>query len=192
MAVRDEGKRMHLIEAAGRVFRHAGFQTATMAQVAQAAGVSKGLPYHYFESKEELASAVVAFHLADVWDVLASWPATGPEERLRWFVSTALNHARTHADSYRLYLSLALQPTTRDLVLAEVAKRRAMLLGVEEELRSIFSELGHADPGAAALVLRVTVDGLIQYLLIAGDGFPIPEAVSQVMALHCRPSTKGL
>lgn len=91
----------------------------------------------------------------------------------------SLTHARAHEASYRLYLSLALQPATRNLVPAEVAKRRAMLVGVEEELRSIFSELGHADPETAALVLRVTVDGLIQYLLVAGDGFPIDEAVSR-------------
>jgi len=187
VALRDQKKRARMIEAAGRVFRQAGFQTATMAQVAEAAGVSKGLPYHYFASKDDLAKAVVASHLTEVWDVLSSWPAVGPEERLRWFVSTALNHARAHEDSYRLYLSLALQPATRDLVMAEVERRRAMLVGVDEELRSIFAELGHADPEAAALVLRVTVDGLIQYLLIAGDAFPISEAVSRVMALHGRP-----
>ncbi|MGD8280523.1 MAG: helix-turn-helix domain-containing protein [Gemmatimonadota bacterium] len=72
-----------MIDAAGRVFRRAGFQSATMAQVAKAAGVSKGLPYHYFASKDELARAVVASHLTDVWDVLSSWRVTGPGERLR-------------------------------------------------------------------------------------------------------------
>lgn len=71
MAVRSKETRPVLVEAARRVFQRDGFQTASMAQVAEAAGVSKGLPYHYFASKEELAGAVVASHLGEVWEVLS-------------------------------------------------------------------------------------------------------------------------
>ncbi len=184
MRMRSERGRVRVLEAATQVFQREGFQTATMARVAEAAGVSKGLPYHYFESKEALARAVVAAHLDGVVQVLSRWPSAPPDEQLRWFLKSALDHARTYQDSFRLYLSLALHPGTRELVLAEVERRQALLDGVEGELRSIFVALGHPVPEIEALVLRATVDGLIQYLLMAPDRFPADEAVSRLLALH--------
>lgn len=47
--------------AALEVFAHYGYHGATMRQIAQAAGVSQGLVYHYFPSKADVFS-----HLVDV------------------------------------------------------------------------------------------------------------------------------
>ena len=180
--------RRRVLEAAAEVFQQDGYQTATMARVAAAAGVSKGLPYHYFESKEALARAVVATHLDEVLAVLAGWPDRPAREQLRWFLATALEHASARGASYRLYLALALQPSTRTLVLEEVERRQQALAAVHERLAAAFAALGHAQPETEALVVRATVDGLIQYLLIGGERFPVEDAVSRVMALHGRPA----
>lgn len=183
MTKRTDG-RQRVVAAAAEVFQRDGFQTASMARVAEAAGVSKGLPYHYFSSKHELAREVVASHLKDITGVLSAWPAGSPSDRLAWFLRQALTHARSHQPSYRLYLSLALQPATRALVLEEVECHRAALDELDLRLRTLFGELGHPDPGTAAVVLRATVDGLIQYLLVAPDAFPLEDAVERVLSLH--------
>ena len=176
--------RRRVIDAAARVFQRAGFQSATMSGVAEEAGVSKGLPYHYFESKAALARAVIANHLAAVQAKLSEWPEGSAEDRLRWFVETALGHARANQGSYRLYLSLALQPATRELVLDEVARQGETLYALDDHLAGIFLALGYDAPETAAVVLRATVDGLIQYLLLDPDRFPIEEAVDRILSLH--------
>ncbi len=43
-----------ILDAAGRLFSQAGFERASMSDVAQAAGVSKGLLHYHFRSKEHL------------------------------------------------------------------------------------------------------------------------------------------
>lgn len=43
-----------ILDAAGRLFSRDGFERASMLDVAQAAGVSKGLLHYHFESKEHL------------------------------------------------------------------------------------------------------------------------------------------
>lgn len=183
--------RLRILRSAARVFRDAGFQTASMARVARAAGVSKGLPYHYFESKESLAAAVVAEHLEEVLAVLSGWPPGPPAGRLRWFLRTALDDARARADSYRLFLSLALQPATRRLVMDEVAARRRELGRLDVTLRSLLVDLGHPTPDTEALILRAAVDGLIQYLILEPDRFPTDEAVERLMELHGSPLSGG-
>jgi AcrR family transcriptional regulator len=55
----DQPKRQEIIEGARQVFWAAGFDGASMAQIARAAGVSKGTLYVYFANKEALFEALV-------------------------------------------------------------------------------------------------------------------------------------
>src|SRR6266487_4764236 len=53
-----ETQRANILEAARRVFARKG-KAATMADVAEAAGVSQGLAYRYFVSKEQIYRELV-------------------------------------------------------------------------------------------------------------------------------------
>lgn len=55
----DPAKRQKIMEGAHRVFHDFGFDTASMQQIAQTAGVSKGTLYVYFANKEDLFEALV-------------------------------------------------------------------------------------------------------------------------------------
>jgi TetR/AcrR family transcriptional regulator, fatty acid metabolism regulator protein len=57
---RREEKRRRLLDAAVRVFARKGFHTCRVGDVAAEAGVSHGLLYHYFRSKDELLEAIFA------------------------------------------------------------------------------------------------------------------------------------
>ena len=52
------------MNAAIRVFAHKGLAGAKMAEVAAEAGVSYGLAYHYFKSKEQLFAELVDWSTA--------------------------------------------------------------------------------------------------------------------------------
>lgn len=56
--IREE-RRQQLLEAAVKVFTDRGFAATKIADIAAAAGISHGLVYHYFASKEEIYAALV-------------------------------------------------------------------------------------------------------------------------------------
>ena len=60
-AVRNDGgaKRRQIMDGARSVFLSAGFDGASMNDVARAAGVSKGTLYAYFDSKQDLFEAII-------------------------------------------------------------------------------------------------------------------------------------
>ena len=60
-AGRNDGgaKRSQIMDGARSVFLSAGFDGASMNDVARAAGVSKGTLYAYFSSKDELFEAII-------------------------------------------------------------------------------------------------------------------------------------
>ncbi|MFC8538890.1 ScbR family autoregulator-binding transcription factor [Streptomyces sp. NPDC057249] len=58
MQERSERTRRRLIGAAAELFTRSGYASATLGQIAAAAGVTKGALYFHFPSKEALADAV--------------------------------------------------------------------------------------------------------------------------------------
>jgi AcrR family transcriptional regulator len=59
MRVKTEAKRDAILDAASHVFLEAGFEGASMTEIATRIGGSKGTLYGYFSSKEELFVAVM-------------------------------------------------------------------------------------------------------------------------------------
>jgi AcrR family transcriptional regulator len=57
-----EDRREQIMDAALRVFARKGFAGATNKDIAQEAGITAGLIYHYFKSKEELLKAALEEH----------------------------------------------------------------------------------------------------------------------------------
>ncbi|MES2177526.1 MAG: TetR/AcrR family transcriptional regulator [Gemmatimonadota bacterium] len=62
---RPDQRPQELLEAALDVFARKGYRAARLDDVAEAAGVTKGAIYHYFDTKEELLLGVVE-HFQDV------------------------------------------------------------------------------------------------------------------------------
>jgi AcrR family transcriptional regulator len=65
---RSEDRMQRLLEAALEVFARDGYRTATIDDVAEAAGVTKGAIYHYFETKEALLLRVIEHYQALAFD----------------------------------------------------------------------------------------------------------------------------
>lgn len=55
----SDQKRNQILDGARRVFMTAGFEGASMNQIAEVAGVSKGTLYNYFPGKDELFLALI-------------------------------------------------------------------------------------------------------------------------------------
>lgn len=57
--MKKNAKQVIIIDAALKIFRERGYANARMADIARRAGVSYGLVYHYFRSKEVLFEMIV-------------------------------------------------------------------------------------------------------------------------------------
>lgn len=63
-------RRLQLLEAGQALFAEHAYEEISMRQIAQAAGISKPLLYHYFPNKAELFKAAVAEHAAELEQLL--------------------------------------------------------------------------------------------------------------------------
>ena len=62
-AEKTEAQRNRILDAAQRCFAQSGFHAATMATIAETAGISAGLAYRYFPSKDAIVLAIIGRQL---------------------------------------------------------------------------------------------------------------------------------
>jgi AcrR family transcriptional regulator len=129
-------RREQLIEAGARLFAEHAYEEISMREVAQAAGVSKALLYHYFPSKIELFKAAVAEKAAELGKLIEPSGDGSPLEQLNDGLDAYLAWIEENAQTWsKLMQSAATLPEAReivegfrqhtmDLVLAELAGRR--------------------------------------------------------------------
>jgi AcrR family transcriptional regulator len=104
-----EERRAQILDAAARLFVEGAVEDVSMAEIAEAAGVAKVLPDHYFESKDELLGALRERYLAE-WYALAERRLLDPPPGREWqqlgeFVGAMYEFFDERRDLHRLLLA---------------------------------------------------------------------------------------
>jgi AcrR family transcriptional regulator len=98
-----ESQRANLLAAARRLIARGG--SLTMEELAREAGVSQGLAYRYFRSKEALFQAMIddSLRAATPWMSRVGQLPGGPREKLETIISSLLDRRRQNPEFYRFF-----------------------------------------------------------------------------------------
>ena len=109
-------RRRQLLEAGARAFTERSYDEVSMSDLARAAGISKGLLYHYFPSKRDLFTATLTAAATELAAVTEPDPDLPPVEQLTKSVGAYLAWIEENAPSYRRVLESVGSPDVRSLV----------------------------------------------------------------------------
>src|SRR5215831_9896437 len=193
-------RRDQIAGAALACFARAGYHATTMADVAAQAGVSKGTPYLYFDSKQAL---FIALH--EEWDcgladrvnaAIAALPEAGrrsPRRVLRAVAAAVAAHVLAEAKTSRVLVE------TRALAAHEPAIAAAVRAADErthEQLEGLFAAGVAAgewpagtDPALAARLFTAGLYGLMAQWHLAPGSFS--WAAAAALAAGAAPGTAG-
>jgi len=104
---------LHLLTTALACFAEEGFQTATMRRIASRAGVSLGLAYRYFPSKEALVLTLYRQLAEQLAERVVDLSAGTMAERFAFLMDAKLDLIEPHRDTLLALFSLALDPSHR-------------------------------------------------------------------------------
>lgn len=112
--IRDERKQQ-ILKAALKVFARRGLTATKISEIASEAGLSHGLVYHYFSSKDEIFTILVDMALEGSSKVIgyAAQQNVSPLEQLRWLTETILKELPEDGAYYTLII---IQAFTSDAV----------------------------------------------------------------------------
>jgi AcrR family transcriptional regulator len=171
---RDEQRartRSELLDAAARVFGARGFHAASVDQVAEAAGYTKGAVYSNFASKEELFLELLDRHLDEAIGALEQLVFdVAPEDRAERFVAQQDHLSVLDRGWFLLEAEFLLYAARNEQVRDRVAARQRRTHDrISTLTRRHLDDLGLAEdllPAAdAARILMATAGGLTQAAL---------------------------
>lgn len=151
-------RREQLMEAGLRLFAELGFENTSISLIAREAGISKGLMYNYFKSKDELLGEVVRRGIEEMLMPLGGEPRPfTSQEDLRWFVRTNLNELMGNQHHWKLYYQLLLQPAVSSRF---EKQQREVSEPWMRFLIAYFEQKGHSDSRIQAFVFGALLNGI--------------------------------
>lgn len=176
----------NILTAAMTLFIKQGYHATSISDVANQAGISKGLLYNYYKGKEELLAKMVKERILKVADVMEGAKALEtPMEQLEFIIEGAINSVYQHPEVFRFYLHLQTQPEADE----ELIKYSRML--IEENARQfefqceIFERLGVEDPRKRSLYFSSTLQGIMLMISTYPQKFPVEEVKTQMIREFC-------
>ena len=177
-----EKTRGAILAASLKLFARRGYSATTSEEIARKAGISKGLIYSHFESKQDILFAILYEQMARVFpEIYREKDTRPPHERLLSVVDAWLQFIKTEPDLVRLSLQLNLDDEYRTFLRSEkVMEYYNKFLG---EMKKLFSELGSPRPDLDTYILMFLFDGVVANYTVAPDLFPIDEIKNHLVGL---------
>lgn len=168
-----EQSRHKIIEASLKLFSELGYKNTSISAITKEAGVSKGLFYNYFESKEAVIEAVLA-HLVSMGDAMMqeSHNQLTPKEQLSSLLTQTFDFLEHQIQLNRLIIPLALDKDNFQYINEIYHKKIAQYL---TQMQEIFAALNYKNPEGEAWILGLILDGLSLDYSVVGNELPIEK-----------------
>jgi AcrR family transcriptional regulator len=193
MKVRTEARRQAIIAAAAQLFQEAGYEGASMNELAKRLGGSKATLYGYFPSKEELFGAVVRAvatnHLFDATRELNGDIAdrTALEMALIHFgerMLYVLTNEKSATDVYRMVVAEAGRSDVGRLFYEAGPSESITILASVLEGAMARGEIRRADTRVAAMQYTALVTAEVTARIFQQD--PPPLALKEIQQMVAR------
>ncbi|MEL6341763.1 MAG: helix-turn-helix domain-containing protein [Myxococcota bacterium] len=167
--------RARLIQTALTLFARDGFTRTSIAAIARAAGLSKGLMYHYFSSKEELIRAVMQQRMHDMQEQTKHIPRDlAPAAQLRAIADALAAGVQADPEQFLLTLRIRIHLETVDLPgLDQRTERDQMIV--------LFARLGAADPVAEQRFFQTSLLGIFTQYVVSPQPAPMAPLIDRLL-----------
>ncbi len=184
-----------ILDTAEQVFREKGVGHTTLAEIAAAAGVTRGAIYWHFDNKAALLQAMndrVHLPLEAMHQALADIALTDPLAKMRESAHGVLKQVAQDPRSRRVFEIFSFKcefvGDMAEMLERQRESRRHCLRDMEENLRHAVEKgqlPGDVDIERTAVGLYALVDGLIRNWLLDPDSFDLVETGDRLVANFC-------
>ena len=173
-----------VMDVALELFANEGYYQTSISTIAKRAGISKGLMYNYFDSKDELLKAIVfngMDSLIQFFDTNQDGILTRDE--LLGFISNSITNIKENIVYWKLYFSLMVQPNVIKLFENELI---AMIDPFFKMLYIYFESEGYDDPNAEVRFFQSLLDGVGLSYVSDPDNYPIDGVEKKIISMYSK------
>mgnify|MGYP001822734140 CR=1 FL=1 len=180
--IREE-KRSLIMSVALELFSREGFHSASISKIASRAGISKGLMYNYFDSKEDLIREIIGEGLDRLFVMLdPNKDGIVTRAEMEDFIEKMFDVMKSNTQYWTLYFSLMLQRPVFSLVHDKIEKIYSNYIPM---LSKYFETLGHEDPLTDAFIFGGLLDGIAFSFIANPEEYPYEKVKRRLIQLYC-------
>src|SRR5215207_3458612 len=181
--------RARIVEAALELFARHGYERTSVKMIAEAAGVSQGLLYNYFESKDALLRAIFEASMEDVRASFAAAEAEPePARRIERLVREGFEIVRRNQAFWRLSYGVRMQAAVLEGLGDELPAWKA---AIHRTLERYLRDAGVPDPSVEAAMLFALIDGVSQHYVLDPVHYPLAEVADRIVLRYRRMVEEG-
>jgi len=163
--------RQKILDAALEVFAKEGYYSSTVGTIAKTAGISQGLLYNYFKSKEELLNELM---IGMMESLMCEFMPIDPKREMTKrdvinFINTGIDLVLKDPKFWKLYFSVFLQPDVFAIVMNKMMR---MADPYFKALKKYFRRKGEKDPVTIMRYFSAVMDGIQLHCMIDPKTFP--------------------
>ena len=179
--IRKQKKEL-ILQTALELFAENGFYATSMSQIARKAGISKGLAYNYFKSKQEILDDIIREGFDTIysnWDLNRDNVLS--EEEFIHFIRQSFKIMREKMEFWKLYMSLMLQPKVTESFKHDYSNEAQSVFKLFHQF--IISR-GSKDPESDMFAISALLKGAFITVIAAPEFFP-PEKMDDKIIATC-------
>jgi AcrR family transcriptional regulator len=169
-----ESRRLKIVEVALKLFALEGYGHVSISRLASEAGISKGLMYHYYKSKDALLAAIIEHGMNEMMELLdINHNGIVETKEMESFIRKVFSEVRHHQDYWILLFSVILQPNVKEHI-----KGNAIIQSVENMMRmflTYFESQGFEDPALEMVTFSAMMEGFGLLLIYAYPIYAFPK-----------------
>jgi len=162
-----------IIESALVLFAEKGFKGTSINDISKAAGISKGLAYNYYNSKNDLMIAVFSLLKEEIGSMFMAMEETDdPFEKLKIIINLTCKNLKKDEKFWRLYMNFAFQPVVQEVAGEFMSD---FLAEAFKAMEKIFKDIGVKNPKEESKIFGAILDGVGFHYIFDRGNYPLEK-----------------
>lgn len=180
-----ENRKDTICKVALQLFAENGYHSTSISKIAKEAGISKGLLYNYFESKEDLLSSIIGNMIDNIMDMLnPNHDDVITDDEAENFFDNFFNILIDNPTEWRLFFQISMQNDVLSLMMKEMDSEN--MVKSQKLILDYFNTRGFDDPEMAVVMFSSVFKGFtLQYCMA-------PEMFSPELLERFKLKIKGM
>ncbi len=177
-----ESKRRKILDSAVECFATSGYHAVTISDLAIHAGISKGLMYNYFPSKEELLKAIFNEIISELTQFFDP-DQRGFTERndLLKYLARFFKHLKSNIILWKMYMAIFSQPAVQQILKDEILNASQKPLKLIE---FYFQKQGYKQPFIEVAFLSTLFSGVVIEYIADPENYPLDQIKKRIISLY--------
>jgi len=169
-------------ETALQLFAENGYHQVSISQIAKKAGISKGLMYNYFSSKEDLLKNIMTQVVDDIFgNIDTNRDGIIQQEEFINYIRHTFDLVRKNTNFWKLFYALSTQPGVLALVEQKILEISKPIM---EMVITYFNRRYSDDPAAEMAIFSALMSGAIQKYIYSNGLYPLDKVEKRIIEMY--------